>query len=367
MNSKKKRKDAFWFPHDANAGRDEKMLKLLVVYGYQGYGWFWKIIELMRESNDYKLGLKGRHALKGLADLLRTDDAKLSEFITDCVKEFTDSSGVGLFSTDKETFWSDSFLSRMKRMDDLRKVRRALGSKGGKKRWHLEDKLEAKGLEEASKRNENGVEANAKGLHSKEIARREENRREENRREEKRTRKEKTLHPLTPYSSECQMAFQTWNQQPSLIHHVKMIPIMQKQFDKCWKRNGGDQDAFNLILQGMKNYSAVLSDPSAFFKYKWSFSEFLSRENAMAMFGVSEEDCREKFKGREKKVNGMVDGDKVKIENSSDFFAFQTYLNGVGLKKESYWTSEKTGEKTITMKGEGITKHWRLFLGRGKK
>lgn len=371
----KQRYGVKWFPHDADATSDEKMVKMLIDWGMTGYGMFWRIIEQMRVSNDYCLSLKGKHPLKGLAHLLQTSDIEVKKFINECIKDYIDSSGLGLFSTDGEIFWSESLKTRMKRMDEILIMRRLLGSKGGRKRWQLEDKIEANALKSLanampsdSKSPENGGEAIATDFHSKMIPIKIKNKEEEEERIKKeRIKKERIPYPLSPYSFECQLAYQTWSNQPSLHHHLRLLPIMQKQFDKCWKKYGKDQDGFNLILQGIKNYGMILADPSSYFKYKWTFQDFLCRENAMAMFGISEEECREKFKKRDLLKSSFIDGDEIVIENSNDFFAFQSYLSGIGLKTQSYWTSEKAGEKRVKMKGKEITKHWREFLKRGRK
>ena len=43
-------KDSFWFKHDYNARNDEKVLELRSVYGAEGYGVFWMLVESMAET-----------------------------------------------------------------------------------------------------------------------------------------------------------------------------------------------------------------------------------------------------------------------------------------------------------------------------
>ena len=50
-------KDAYYFSHDSNARNDLKMIKLRRIMGFEGYGIFWCIIEILRETKDYKLSL----------------------------------------------------------------------------------------------------------------------------------------------------------------------------------------------------------------------------------------------------------------------------------------------------------------------
>ncbi len=49
------KKEAYYFSHDANARNDLKCVKLRQELGMEGYGIFWAIIEILRESDGYKL------------------------------------------------------------------------------------------------------------------------------------------------------------------------------------------------------------------------------------------------------------------------------------------------------------------------
>lgn len=114
------KKDVYWFKHDANARRDQKILMLRTVYGAEGYGWWWMLLEMMRESSDYRLKLTGKYAIPTLAKELGADPEKLKEFISDCIKEFE------LFDSDAEEkyFWSPSLLRRMRAYEEVINKRR---------------------------------------------------------------------------------------------------------------------------------------------------------------------------------------------------------------------------------------------------
>lgn len=51
-------KEAYYFSHDTNARNDPKILALRDNWGVEGYGIYWVLIEMLRESNDYKLPIK---------------------------------------------------------------------------------------------------------------------------------------------------------------------------------------------------------------------------------------------------------------------------------------------------------------------
>ena len=48
-------KDTFWFRHDTNAHSDLKIRALIKLYGWAGYGWWWLVVELLRNEETYKL------------------------------------------------------------------------------------------------------------------------------------------------------------------------------------------------------------------------------------------------------------------------------------------------------------------------
>lgn len=74
-------KDAYWFKHDSNASRDCKLSELRAIYGYEGLGVFWAVIEVLREQNSYKWDEKKTEIL---AKILMVDSVRFSNIITDC-------------------------------------------------------------------------------------------------------------------------------------------------------------------------------------------------------------------------------------------------------------------------------------------
>jgi uncharacterized phage protein (TIGR02220 family) len=123
-------KDAYYFSHDANARHDPKIIALRSVYGAEGYGWYWMIIEMMREQENYRLSLNSsRYTFQILSNQLQCTPEKAKQFIDDCIDEF------GLFQSDGDSFWSESLVKRMEKMEELREIFSNAGKKGAKKRW----------------------------------------------------------------------------------------------------------------------------------------------------------------------------------------------------------------------------------------
>lgn len=77
------------------------------VYGWEGYGWYWMLVEMMREQQDYKLNIEGKYVFNAFALQMQCTVEKVQQFINDCICEFK------LFESDGISFWSNSLIRRM--------------------------------------------------------------------------------------------------------------------------------------------------------------------------------------------------------------------------------------------------------------
>ena len=126
-------KNAYYFSHDCNARHDEKILMLRAEHGWEGYGLYWALVEMMFESTNTALS---HGKLAGISLSLGIDMAMLSAVIDTCIAE-------GLFTSDNEMFWSDSLRRRKlkftEKSERLRKQRSEAGRKGAAARWQKDD------------------------------------------------------------------------------------------------------------------------------------------------------------------------------------------------------------------------------------
>jgi len=127
-------KKAYYFSHDANARNDPKITKMISEYGMEGYGWYWVIIEILREQANYRLSIDDQSYAKVIAFQTHGDPKKIKKFIDDCVKDFK------LFKKNKKYLWSVSLLKRMKIMEKKREN----GRKAALKRHYGECQNDAK-------------------------------------------------------------------------------------------------------------------------------------------------------------------------------------------------------------------------------
>src|SRR5690242_1752539 len=121
-------KKAPFFSHDMNARHDPKISAMRGVYGAEGYGWFWMLVEMMAESDGYQLDCKSKYSFTGYAMQLQCKHEDLQKFALDCINEFE------LFESDGEYFWSNSLRKRMEYRDAVSEKRAAAANK----RWEKE-------------------------------------------------------------------------------------------------------------------------------------------------------------------------------------------------------------------------------------
>lgn len=121
------KKDAYYFSHDSNARNDLKIKALIRNYGFQGYGRFWVIVEILREQSHYKLMLDD-DTYETLAEELRLNPDEAKTFIKDCIIKYK------LFDSDGECFWSNSLLQRMEKMNNIREKRIEAGKRSAEAR-----------------------------------------------------------------------------------------------------------------------------------------------------------------------------------------------------------------------------------------
>lgn len=115
-------KDAYWFRHESNANRDPKIMMLKSVYGFEGYGLYWAIIEALREQEGYRIKVGGKFGFMPLSGIVQYDAVKFEEFVKDCINEFE------LFQIKGDYLECKALVDRMKKWE----ANKANGAKGGR-------------------------------------------------------------------------------------------------------------------------------------------------------------------------------------------------------------------------------------------
>jgi len=127
-----------YFYHDSNAESDPKIMQLIAVYGYEGFGWYWSIIATMRTETDYRIDTSGKYFYRSLADKFKTTEENIKNFIDDCISEFK------LFFHEDSKIYSTSLIDRMNKANKKSNT----NSDNAKARWKKnksnEEKVEEK-------------------------------------------------------------------------------------------------------------------------------------------------------------------------------------------------------------------------------
>ena len=117
---------SYWFPHDTTAFNDMKIESMTSVYGSEGYGFYWIIVETLSMEEGYKLSLQKKSVYGVLSRRTQSTPEQIKEFVEDCINDFE------LFQSDEEYFWSDSLQRRLKKRDDKSQKARELVNR----RWN---------------------------------------------------------------------------------------------------------------------------------------------------------------------------------------------------------------------------------------
>jgi hypothetical protein len=118
--------------------------------GWEGYGLFWALIELLRNESNHSM----RTHYKSIAFALQTHEEGIKKIIND----------FDLFVIENEYFWSESLLKRM----ELKEERSEKARESAKKRWNKDN--DANAMRTHSERNANAMQLKeSKGNKIKEI------------------------------------------------------------------------------------------------------------------------------------------------------------------------------------------------------
>ena len=153
-------KDVYYFSHDVNASNDPKIVAMESEFGVISYAWWWKLIEKLASSEDYRLPFKKYTfiALDKELGILNENERPLNEnerplnenertffcsnksflFVNSLINDFE------LLECDDEYFWSPSLIRRQEerrsKFEKKQEQRRLAGIKSGEARRKKEQK-----------------------------------------------------------------------------------------------------------------------------------------------------------------------------------------------------------------------------------
>lgn len=132
MAKEKIKKDVYYFSHDYNPTSDPKMLAFVGEYGAIGYGIYWRIVEMLHESQEHTLPLKN-YIYSALAKQMLTSVEQVFKIVESCINEFE------LFDCNDEVFWCNRVLRNVEKRLDLIEKRKKAGDASAEARKLLKE------------------------------------------------------------------------------------------------------------------------------------------------------------------------------------------------------------------------------------
>jgi hypothetical protein len=143
-------KDAYYFSHDANARHDPKIVALCSEHGLIAYAYYFQLIEILREQDDYILNVKYMGVIATAWQSY--GNAITQEKIGQIIETMKD---LDLIQIEDGKIKSPSLIKRMEKMDVLRRKRSEAGKIGAMAKWQTDGKpmalKERKGKESKGK------------------------------------------------------------------------------------------------------------------------------------------------------------------------------------------------------------------------
>ena len=143
-----------YFSHDSNARNSDKLMRVRMDLGAEGYGIFFMLIERLREEKDYKSVV----------------DYKLLKFDLDAdsekIKQVVENYDLFKFTEDGKYFYSESFNDRMEMMDVRAQQRISKAKKAANARWNKDSEgaEENKGMLKQCSSNAQACSSNAQAM-----------------------------------------------------------------------------------------------------------------------------------------------------------------------------------------------------------
>ena len=262
-------KDAYYFSHDSNSRNDEKIISLRMDHGWEGYGIYWALIEMLRDSAAYELETH----YKRIAFALHTESELIKSIITN----------YDLFKYNEDFFWSESLKIRMDKKDQKSKKAR----ESAQKRWgskHEKCETDANALETQCDSNAN-KEKKSKEKESKEKENKEEDNIKEilNHLNEKTGKSFRTAKGLKSRLTEgytvedvkkvIDIKCSQWANDPAMNQYLRPQTLFSEKFDGYLNENikpsqshyaGYSVTALNAIVDKMRDEQATTQDIDIF-------------------------------------------------------------------------------------------------------
>jgi len=149
-------KESYYFAHDYEPTSDPKISALLAEFGAEGYGIYWRIVEMLHSNPDHKIPKK-KYIFIALAKQLITNDNKIELVITYATDVCE------LFLPDSEFIISKRVMRNFEKREEISEKRSNAGKAGMQSRWGLDNKAITNGKHVITKNNKHNKGKEIKG------------------------------------------------------------------------------------------------------------------------------------------------------------------------------------------------------------
>lgn len=118
-------KDTYWFPHDYEPTGDPKIQALIGDFKAEGYGIYWRIVEMLHADTQHKLPLK-KYIFLAIANQMQANAEQIENLIQQSIKTYE------LFESDGIHFWVNRVHRNIEKKEKISKERSEAGKIGGK-------------------------------------------------------------------------------------------------------------------------------------------------------------------------------------------------------------------------------------------
>lgn len=120
-------KDTYYFPHDFEPTSDPKIMALIGQYKAEGYGIFWRIIEMLHSDCEHKI-LKKKFIYLAISQQMQTSVEQVESIIKFCINPCE------LFMENDEYFWSERVYQNIEFRHNISEKRSKAGKESARKR-----------------------------------------------------------------------------------------------------------------------------------------------------------------------------------------------------------------------------------------
>ena len=117
------KRDTYYFSHDYEPTADPKIQALIGEFGGEGYGIYWRIVEMLHSDKSHKLPLK-KYVFLAIAKQMLTNAEQIEAILNYCIDPCE------LLKSDGEFLWSERVLRNISERAKLSEIRAIAGRAG---------------------------------------------------------------------------------------------------------------------------------------------------------------------------------------------------------------------------------------------